>query len=661
MSATLELNERKLAEIQARAALDSARLAVQGEVVAEVSIARTTLVAPAIDAFLDTAAEARIDVTQNVWVILGGDDHGIWARVDRMVAGIPIPTVMQVTDWVAWRNVEHSSALTTSTGSFAAETVTDSVAYEFVLVRKDGRVVRSPAPLNTLDSVNVRKVIVPMNAGVALPTLRQQEFVETVFLLLGHDEQERRRQFQRGGWLDDNGTPVFIEPAGAVTPYGYTDAYPMEEVPSGSNESGATSTDINVSEVENMLRRYRALSPNRPDLMVGTLGAMGAAGLALKGRTAFHIVGVPGTGKSKYVAAGQRFYTTIDRTGFNLDFESSSPPAIGNVIAQLPLFTMDDIRFNDGGTDDIKKLQKFSQNVYQQKSDSKAQQTGRNRETNYGLSQGVAISSSETLPAATGGVGMVRRLCIAQPRKGDIEIADAIAFANDINLPGNAVWGAYVRSLATSAQAVGLKKWVAENNQEPAFWAEQYGGLADTVAVIATGWSRFTTWLREAGVNIDNIITPAEVDASFKRLQRESNSFTEESDPVKVVLHRIREQLASGTAHAVTPDGEAPENAFMWGWTKRGDQWVPNGRRVAYYCAATELILITLDAIQEVKRSEGFTALTRDQIFGGLDSMTEVMNDRQSKSRYDKTAGTYGFQRKPGVVLPRTWLTDGEN
>lgn len=651
-----DLNITKLDEIRSRVALAALEVDSHNE---------AANVGTAIEAFLNTGALARINIEKNLWVQIGGPKHGIWITVTRFLGETQMLTDVRLTNWVAWRSVENSEALTTSSKQFTADVAADTLSYEIALVRADGQVFTSPAPLSALDSTSLRKAIVPLNSGVLLPEKREHcTIVENVLMALGHGEQERHRAYRRGGWLNDNGMPVFIEPAGAVTPYGYSDAYPMTEVGPGSNESGATSTDVDPRAVENMLRRYRAIAPRRPDLLVGSLGAMGAGALGLKARTSFHIVARSGVGKSTYVSCLQRFFTTIDRSGYNMDFDNTSPSGVGNTVAQLPLVTMDDIRFNDGGTDDFSKFQKFAQGVYQPKNDTKAQQTGRNRETNYGYSQAVGISTSETMPMATGALALVRRLSVVSAMEGDIDIDLAKAFITDLTLPGNAVWGAYLRSLAMEAQVLGLRQWTSDNeaakNDRAASFNVRVGAVA-TVAVIATGWDRFAEWLRSIGVDIDSIVSPAEVEATFKRMLDDSTSVTQESNPVTVIMHRIREQLAGGAAHAVTHTGQAPQEPQMWGWTYSGDRWTPNGPQVAYISEETGNILVTLAAIQKEKRALGFTALTAEQIVEGLDSMDLVKNDRQSKSRYDKPAASFGHNRKAGAILPVTWLFGDED
>lgn len=649
----LNINTTKLDEIRNRVALKALEDEVESQNKAQ-------SIGSAIEAFLNTGALARVHVADNIWAQVGGPNHGIWIAVQRSLGETSTLVDIRLTDWVAWRGVEHSEALTTSGGQYNADVAADTLAYEITLVRADGQVFTSPEPLSALDSTSLRKAIVPLNSGVMLPEKRDHgTIVENVLMALGHGEQERRRAFRRGGWLNDNGMPVFIEPAGAVTPFGYSAAYPMTDLGPGSHESGATSTDIDPREVEAMLRRYRAIAPRRPDLMVGTLGAMGAGALALRNRTSFHIVARSGVGKSNYVSCLQRYCTTVDRNGYNMDFDSTSPSGVQNTLSQLPLVTLDDIRFNDGGTDDFAKIQKFAQGVYQPKGDTKAQQTGRNRETNYGLTGAVGISTSETMPMATGAVALSRRLCIVSAAKGDIDIDLAKAFIGDLSLPGNAVWGAYLRALAMEAHVIGLRQWIADNQvamtERVASFNERTDAVA-TVGVIATGWDRFSDWLRSIGVDIDSIVTPTEVEAAFARMLDDSTAVTQEANPVTVIMHRIREKLAGGTAHAATPAGQVPKAPEMFGWTNSGDRWTSNGQLVAYVSEETDSILVTLAAIQKEKRDLGFTALTAEQIVEGLDTMDIVKNDRRSKTRYDKPAASFGFNRKAGAVLPVSWL-----
>lgn len=654
----MTLNPEKLAEIQARA--EQKELVEQTTAALQVLSAGVSL-RSAIERFSDGGEETRIDIVPNLWVMVGGEKHGIWVNVERRVEGIAFQVEQQVTNWVLWRSAEHASGITTDT--FGLQKLDDTITYDLMLVDADGVVHRTNTPLETAQSLNPLKVLGAMNAGVVAPPSARRDVIESVLLALGYKEQERRVKYRRGGWLDDEGTPVFIEPAGAITPHGISDRYPMEDIIGASHHSGARSTDIDPVDVEDMLRRLFALAPTRPDVIVGSLGAVGAAPLALRTRTSFHLVGTSGFGKSTIMAAVQRIFTTPDRVGkFNMDFDDTSKVGAANIISQLPLVTFDDFRFNDGSSasDDFAKFQTYAQGVYQQKSPNKGQQTGRARETNYGSTQAMGLSTSETMPMATGSVALIRRLVVDRLKAGEVDIKTARnEFIGDPDLPGDAVWGAYVRSLATDAQRVGLTKWVAENNAQPsaiaATWKSSSHATA-TVSILAAGWARFSGWLRSVGVDIDRIIAPAAVDAAFQRLLDEADEYTTQANPIVSIMRNIREQLSAGTAHATLVDGEVPTTPGVWGWTRSGDRWAPNGKRIAYINDEAKTILITMDAIQTAKKAEGFTALERDQIDGGLDAFPGVLNDRESKTRYDKTAPGAGFLRKAGVILPVSWV-----
>lgn len=647
------LNPTKLAEIQERAEAAPADLVILDN-------------APSLVSMRDAVAAmdgTKVSIAPKLYAVIGGPTNGLWTYASKYVPGKEgqegyyVEEPVQITDWVIWREAEHASAITTD--SFRVKKVEGTILYDLALIRADGRVYRTNAPLDAETSVHPLKVLTAINAGVVSVTASHKAAVESALLVLGHEDQERRIAYRRGGWLDDNGIPVFIEPAGAITPAGLSTAYPMEDVEGANVHSGAASTDVDAAEVEDMLRRFRAIAPNRVDILVGLLGALGAAPLGIKSRTGLHLVGGSDLGKSTLVMALQRMFTLPERgEKFNMDFDSTSAVGISNTISQLPLATLDDIRFNDGtASTEFDKLQKYAQGMYQQKNDAKAQQTGRNRGTNYGATQAVVISTSETLPRATGSVALINRLVVTRLNAGDVDFGVAIPFINDLDLPGSAMWGAYVRSLAGEAQRDGLVKWVANNNADRAEVVNRWDAkrTKHTVSLLAYGWDRLAAWLRSIGVDIDDIITPAEAEEAFAKLVVEAGEFAAESNPMVSIMRHLREQILGGTGHLAGPDGTVPANAGQWGWTNNSNAWHGNGPRIGEVCEEKGTILITRAAIQAAKAHLKFSALEVDQIEQGLDVYPGIMNDLTSKSRYDKTPERFGFQRKPGAVLPISW------
>lgn len=647
----IALNPDKLAEIQERG--EPAGLVVLDNAPPTVSMRDAVA---AMDGM-------KVTIAPRLFAIVGGARNGLWTYVSKYVAGRDgaegyyVEEESQITDWVIWREAEHASAITSD--SFRVKKVEGTILYDLALIRADGRIYRTNSPLDAETSVHPLKVLTALNAGVVSVTASHKAAIESALLVLGHEDQERRIAYRRGGWLDDNGVPVFIEPAGAITPAGLSSAYPMEDVEGANVHSGAVGTDVDPVEVEDMLRRFRAIAPNRVDILVGLLGALGAAPLGIKSRTGFHLVGGSDLGKSTLVMALQRLCTLPERgEKFNMDFDATSAVGISNTISQLPLATLDDIRFNDGTqSTEFDKLQKYAQGMYQQKNESKAQQTGRNRGTNYGATQAVVISTSETLPRSTGSVALVNRLVVTRLNAGDVDFGVVIPFINDLDLPGSAMWGAYVRSLAGEAQRDGLVKWVANNNAQRSEVANRWEGKRTklTVSLLAYGWDRLVAWLRSVGVDIDDIISPAEAEDAFARLVIEAGEFAADSNPMVSIMRHLRDQVLGGTGHLAGPNGAVPANAGQWGWTYTGSNWQSNGPRIGEVCEEKGTILITLAAIQIAKAHLRFTALERDQIDQGLDVYPGIMNDPTSKTRYDKTAERFGFQRKPGAVLPISW------
>jgi hypothetical protein len=216
------------------------------------------------------------------------------------------------------------------------------------------------------------------------------------------------------------------------------------------------------------------------------------------------------------------------------------------------------------------------------------------------------------------------------------------------------MWGAYVRSLACD----GLVKWVANNNAERGEVVNRWDAkrTKHTVSLLAYGWDRLTAWLRSIGVDIDAIITPSEAEEAFVKLVVEAGEFAAESNPMVSIMRHLREQILGGTGHLAGPNGAVPANPGQWGWTHSGGgAWHGNGPRIGEVCEEKGTILITRAAIQAAKAHLKFTALEVDQIDQGLDAYPGIMNDLTSKSRYEKTPERFGFQRKPGAVLPISW------
>lgn len=134
----LNINTTKLDEIRNRVALKALEDEVESQNKAQ-------SIGSAIEAFLNTGALARVHVADNIWAQVGGPNHGIWIAVQRSLGETSTLVDIRLTDWVAWRGVEHSEALTTSGGQYNADVAADTLAYEITLVRADGQVFTSPS------------------------------------------------------------------------------------------------------------------------------------------------------------------------------------------------------------------------------------------------------------------------------------------------------------------------------------------------------------------------------------------------------------------------------------------------------------------------------------------------------------------------------------
>lgn len=573
----------------------------------------------------------------------GTPKHGIWRLRKDPATG---DTRERVSSYLLWRpQVSTDLSVNTSGRSIpAGDDPLRADNFSVELIRDDGHRFRREG-FTAEDSVNLRKVVAALNAGVAIPAAAaDRHALEDVLRVLGHDSQDRAVRYTSAGWAKPYGETqyVYLAPAGSMTADGPTTRYVVGP-PAGSTSGSLTTaqTQFGYPEVPESLeelrsaaravRSFLAVTPKRPAVAAALLGALFAAPLHLSRRTTVVLTAKPETGKSLLSDALQSFMaaTSVGANTFPIGFADSSP--VGATVAlswfRHALVVADDYRLSENPRQNEKASSVYRivvQSCYASAPQMKGTQAGGQRVAPEPLTTGVI--TCETLPPEQ---ALVTRSVVVPLEPGDMPLGDFAPvgdFISDYAATGVArlMMADYVRWLAVRIN--GLDRGLASLRQEAdsrhrKLMAGHAKRAAETVQVLHTGWDYALEWAEDRGISA-LLPSAAEVESYMKTLRELNSEQHVQRGPGQAILQAIADAISGGVGHVLSSTGRAPRNPQAYGWRRTlsssqfSEPWEPANRGLilGHLNSEEDKVFVPKSALRSAAAHGGLGAFSSEQL-----------------------------------------------
>lgn len=512
---------------------------------------------------------------------------GLYERITTKTAdGKSKEFLERHTHWVAWRSEATSELVLTPEGK-PVEAVENT--YTVQLIHSSGRI-HEARGLSGKDSSDAKIVLQKMNAGVTLPVgVIPRRHMDNVLTAMGrYDGQEDKAQFTSTGILKQDGKYHYLQPAGSINADGITHDFTVS-APAGSDKDGlrpamtATGFDriaegAELAEAAKSVTAYFAISPERADYSIATLGALPAAVLPQSRRSSVVALAKPGIGKSIVLSALQAFVSKVgvDGKSFSMTFSNGTTGFGASLIAawhNASCGFYDDFRLDEDIYENKKRTSAMN-NVIQGSYGADGRAAG----------NGVGLrgsSTTNTMSVITGegappsGTAIHSRYIRLSMEKGDFAITPRGAspldtFVDEYARTGlaRAFFASFVQWVMAKIDASGsIMAFQDEVDRRKMKWESDVDGRsAETASTVVVGWMYLIDWATERG--IDHLLPTIEVVSKTMLAVASDNAVSvAQLSPGRMIVEKIAEMIGGGAAYVQSHTMDFPkDNERLLGW-----------------------------------------------------------------------------------------------
>lgn len=535
------------------------------------------------------AYQWAVEGAPSFFVQIKPGETGLYERITTKNAeGKGVDVVERHTHWVAWRSEATSELVLTPEGK-PVEAVENT--YTVQLIHSSGRI-HEARGLSGKDSSDAKIVLQKMNAGVTLPVgLTPRRHMDNVLTAMGRYEgQADRPQFTSTGILKQDGKHHYLNPAGSINAAGITHEFTVS-APAGSDKDGLrpamTDTGFDriaegaeLAEAAKSVMAYFAISPERPDYSIATLGALPAAVLPQSRRSSVVALAKPGIGKSIVLSALQAFVSKVgvDGKSFSMTFSNGTTGFGASLIAAWH-------NASCGFYDDFR----LDEDIYENKKRTSAMNTviqGSYGADGRAAGNGVGLrgsSTTNTMSVITGegappsGTAIHSRYIRLSMEKGDFAITPRGASPLDAFIDGYARTGlarAFFANfiqwvMAKIDEAGSIKTFQDEVDGRKMSWESDVDGRsAETASTVVVGWMYLIDWATERG--IAHLLPSIEVvSTAMLSVASDNAASVAQLSPGRMIVEKIAEMIGGGAAYVQSHDMAIPAgNERLLGWEK---------------------------------------------------------------------------------------------
>lgn len=635
--------------------------------------------------YIDIWSDDKRDETLRAYI--GGSKTGLYVRTK-----LPVPMEATLSDGTVERATHAEERIvpwvTVRTRAYAEVAFKDGqfeetgdASFDVLVVAPHGqRVIRK---MPAADAASITRVLeAAATLGLPEPQVYHTVHVRNMLRMLGTTDCERETDAVTGGWVElpDEGA-AFLEPQGTISESGVSAAYRVKV--EGSDRFAGTKT-ISTDGADETMRAWFEVLPERLDLAVSSLGAVMASHLGLQQRTTLYIAAEPDSGKTMFLGALMGWSSEPGRRGepsANLYADATaSDVAIHDRMSIMAGVTYwDDLRFSHPKAFGFIDL--ISRGCYQPERRTKSAGAGKGeRKQVLGATKTLSILTAEALPEAAQMGSVLSRIVIVGMRAGDLDWnndesgSNALKRWTRIHAPrANALRGAFVQWLAKLANEAGgveaFQQMMTERVEDTMQKLDANGvsRQAQVVSVLRTGWDMFVEFLATIGVELP--VSADAVEQAWTTVLQNAWKRGAEVNPVRRMLEHVRDSIGDGyfeAADSTVPGSDVTKgfqyNAGDLGYRRDGEgRWQPKSNRAFGYVSLDgKYALITPAAIKWAKATfdpSKSLPLADPQIGAGFDRLEKdgIVLDHTFGDR-PKTGMSFGFKRRPGVVVPMEWL-----
>lgn len=592
---------------------------------------------------------AQFEIGGGITIKVGyGKDHGLFKTVTiKDEAGGERDCLVRVVDFVAWHSekVEHKSVYPNGEPYEIAPP-------EFtVQIATAAGLTKSKAGFGAKEATKILDVLDELDSGSMMPEFANDDrkVVNMLRNLGKNDAQKVISEMHTEGWMkDENGTHVFLAPAGSVNAAGAAgDQYVVSGPP--KSEDGALTesamevgypvvptTHAEIREAASALGAYFRIFPNSMHIAASTLGLQFATPLALRRRCSIGLLGNPGSGKTIVLSAAQAWNTGVvfkdSFTGGSINKDTPTAASIKMSYGRNTVLAWDDYAMgNDESAN--RRIKEVIGNVLKAAYGEDGQGAGLQ---NGGLRAGrvaksSAIFTAEGSPTMPGIVSRYIPINFVKGESAALSPAGSSPYDEFRNYADRArqLYGSYLSWLAARIDKTGLRAFSSENDTRAREWeymatgGDESNRTYELVAVLGVGWTVFREFADKVGIS-DLLPSEDDVNKTLIGLVAVGMEFNEEASLALTVINYLRDQIASGHGHLTFTDDSSPDDAIAGtlGWSKRqvtnsmgiGSIWAPSFNHVGILSKDQTQVVLLLSAINTAKNACGLNAVSKDQL-----------------------------------------------